>query len=135
MAVWGTAVPELRFAAEIDAWGKVGAIIVPNGFHRLDAQLFADRYPDAHVLCPSGAKAKVEQVVNVTGSYEDLPADGVLELQLLDGTKQREGVMIVRSGGHAEERRRRAMTPAACAGRGETRSAFPCRRYRTAARS
>jgi len=84
--------------AQIDAWGKVTTIVVPNGFHRLDAKVFADRYPEARVLCPAGAKAKVEQVVNVGGSYEDLPADGVLELQHLDGTKQREGVMVVRSG-------------------------------------
>lgn len=85
--------------AEIDAWGKVSVIVVPNGFHRLDAKVFADRYPEARVLCPAGGKAKVEQVVKVDGSYEDLPADGVLELQTLEGTKRREGVMIVRSGG------------------------------------
>ncbi len=93
----GIALGDTEMAA-IDAWGEVSAIVVPNGFHRLDAKVFADRYPAARVLCPSGAKAKVEQVVKVNGSYEDLPADGVLELQLLDGTKQREGVMIVRSG-------------------------------------
>lgn len=84
--------------AEIDAWGKVSAIVVPNGFHRLDAKVFSDRYPDARVLCPSGAKAKVEQVVKTHGSYEDLPADGAVDLHLLDGTKQREGVIVVRSG-------------------------------------
>ncbi len=84
--------------AEIDAWGKVGVIVVPNAFHRLDAKVFADRYPDARVLCPSGAKAKVAQVVKVDGSYEDLPPDGVVELRILDGTKQREGVMVVHAG-------------------------------------
>lgn len=84
--------------AEIDAWGKVAAIIVPNGYHRLDAKVFADRYPDAQVLCPPGARAKVEQVVKVSGGYDTLPADAAIELQLLDGTKEREGVMIVRSG-------------------------------------
>lgn len=83
---------------EIEAWGKVGAIVVPNGYHRLDAKVFADRYPEAKVLCPPGAKAKVEQVVKVHGSYAELPVDGVLDLELLDGTKQREGVMIARSG-------------------------------------
>ncbi len=84
--------------AEIDAWGKVAAIVVPNGFHRLDAKVFADRYPEARVLCPPGAKAKVEQVVKVHGGYDELAVDAAVELQLLDGTKQREGVMIVRAG-------------------------------------
>jgi len=83
--------------AELDAWGKVSTIIVPNGFHRLDAKVFHDRYPDARVLCPAGTKAKVEQVVAVNGSYEDFGADSVIELATLDGTKQREGAMIVRS--------------------------------------
>jgi len=84
--------------AEIDAWGKVRAIVVPNGYHRLDAKVFADRYPEARVLCPPGATAKVEQVVKVDGNYDALVRDGVVDLELLDGTKQREGVMIVRSG-------------------------------------
>ena len=83
--------------AELDAWGKVSTIVVPNGFHRLDAKVFHDRYPDARVLCPAGTKAKVEQVVAVNGSYEDFGSDPVVELVTLDGTKQREGAMIVRS--------------------------------------
>lgn len=84
--------------AEIEAWGKVGTLIVPNGYHRLDAKVFHDRYPTARVLCPAGAKAKVEQVVATDGSYDDLADDGAVSLETLDGTKQREGVMIVRAG-------------------------------------
>ena len=82
--------------AEIDAWGKVAAIIVPNGYHRLDAKVFHDRYPDARVVCPSGARAKVEKLVPVSGTYEDEPADENVQLETLDGTKQGEGAMIVR---------------------------------------
>jgi hypothetical protein len=85
--------------AEIDAWGKVSAILVPNGYHRLDAKVFAQRYPDARVLCPAGAKKKVAQVVPVAGAYEDLGADANVELVTLRGTKEREGVMIVRGTG------------------------------------
>lgn len=81
---------------ELDAWGKVTALIVPNGYHRLDAKVFADRYPDAKVYCPSGARKKVEQVVKVHGGYEDFSKDANVELVMLDGTKQREGAMIVR---------------------------------------
>lgn len=82
----------------IDDWGAVGFVIVPNGYHRLDAKVFKDRYPSAKVLCPLGARKKVEQVVPVDGSYADFPKDDAISMQELDGTKQAEGVLIVRSG-------------------------------------
>ena len=82
--------------AEIDGWGRVAVIVVPNGFHRLDAKVFHDRYPAARVVCPAGARAKVAQVVEVSGTYDGEQRDGVVELQDLDGTKQREGALIVR---------------------------------------
>ncbi len=85
-----------REMAEIDAFGKIRTILVPNGYHRLDAKVFAHRYPEARVLCPAGAKNKVEQVVSVTGSYDDFGADAHVELVTLRGTKEREGVMIVK---------------------------------------
>lgn len=80
----------------IEAWGKVSVIVVPNGYHRLDARVFHERYPEARVVCPAGAKSRVAQVVPATGSYEDLAGDAAVELIALDGTKQREGAMIVR---------------------------------------
>lgn len=80
----------------IDALGKVSALIVPNGWHRLDAKVFADRYPDAKVYCPSGSRTKVEQAVEVHGTYEDFVRDDCVELVMLAGTKAREGAMIVR---------------------------------------
>ena len=84
--------------AEIEAWGPVASIIVPNDWHRLDAKVFHDRYPSARVTCPRGGRTKVEQVVPVTGSYEDEPADAAVSLETLDGTAANEGVMIVRDG-------------------------------------
>lgn len=82
--------------AEIDAWGKVTTLIVPNGYHRTDAKVFRDRYPGAQVLCPDGATKKVQEAVPVNGGYAQLASDGAVELAHLDGTKDREGVMIVR---------------------------------------
>lgn len=83
---------------ELDAWGPVRFIVVPNGYHRIDAPRFKARYPDAKVLCPKGARARVEQRVAVDGAYEDLPADEFVSLETLDGTGEGEGVMIVREG-------------------------------------
>lgn len=85
--------------AELDAWGKVSTIVVPNGYHRLDAKIFKDRYPDAKVIAPAGSRAKVAQVVPVDGTYADAAKDAVVELVHLDGTKEREGAMIVRAPG------------------------------------
>lgn len=83
--------------AALDAWGPVTALLVPNGYHRLDARIFKQRYPAARVYCPRGATKKVEEVVPVDGSYEDFPADDTIELETLAGIKEQEGVMLVRS--------------------------------------
>ncbi len=83
--------------AQIDAWGPVTALIVPNGYHRLDARVFKERYPQARVYCPRGATKKVSEVVAVDAAYEDFPADPAIELHTLDGVKEQEGVMLVRS--------------------------------------
>lgn len=84
--------------AELDAWGKVVTIVVPNGYHRLDAPVFHARYPDAQIACPAGSRARVAQVVPVPVSYDEVATDGVIELVTLEGTRQREGAMIVRDG-------------------------------------
>lgn len=80
--------------AELDAWGKVTTIVVPNGFHRLDAKPFADRYPDAQVISPPGAQKKVAEVVAKVVPYDQF-SDAAVELRSLHGTKDREGAMIV----------------------------------------
>ena len=83
--------------ARIDAWGRVGFVVVPNGYHRLDARVYKDRYPAARVLCPRGSRRKVEEVVAVEGAYEDFPADDTIGFETLDGVGDAEGVMLVRS--------------------------------------
>lgn len=82
--------------AAIAALGEVRAVIVPNGYHRLDAPAFHARFPEAAIICPPGARSRVAQVVPVAASYDDAPADSVVELQTLDGTKGREGAMVIR---------------------------------------
>jgi hypothetical protein len=79
------------------AWGPPKILLVPNDFHRLDARIIKDRFPDLRVLCPAAARAKVEQVVAVDGTYEDFPADPRVKLQYLDGLGEREGVLEVKS--------------------------------------
>lgn len=87
--------------SELDAWGKVRFIIVPNGWHRLDAPAYAARYPDALVLCPDPARKLVMKRVRVDGNLSLLPQDRMLEHAPLAGSKIAEHVLTVRSGGRA----------------------------------
>jgi hypothetical protein len=82
---------------EVEAFGEPAELIVPNGFHRLDAKIFKDRYPKMKVYCPEGAKKKVAQVVAVDGNYSDARQDDVVKLVHWEGTKDQEGLMTVRS--------------------------------------
>ena len=86
--------PEMK---EIEAWGTVAFVLVPNGFHRLDAPSFKTRYPGAKVLAPKGSRKKVEEVVGVDGTYEDFPKDDAVRLEPLRGVKGMEGAMVVKS--------------------------------------
>ncbi|MCB9670969.1 MAG: hypothetical protein H6734_15925 [Alphaproteobacteria bacterium] len=64
--------------AQLEALGSVAFIVVPSGMHRADAGVYAERYPDARVVCPAAAREAVEKVVRVHGTCEDeLPAAGV----------------------------------------------------------
>lgn len=68
--------------AALEALGEPGWLVVPNGFHRLDAARYKERYPGLRVLAPAAACAAVEKVVAVDGSCEEeLPAAGIRCLQ------------------------------------------------------
>jgi len=82
---------------ELEAWGTPAFLLVPNGYHRLDAPLFKQRYPDLRVLAPRGARKKVEDVVPVDGTYADFPAYDDVRLITLSGVADVEGAMIVKS--------------------------------------
>jgi hypothetical protein len=63
----------------------------------MDAPAFKKRYPMMKVLCPEGVRKKVEEVVEVDGTYADLPADERVSLRYLDGVAKGEGYLEVRS--------------------------------------
>jgi hypothetical protein len=88
---------EEELMKDIESFGDPAVLVVPNGFHRLDAKIYKMRYPKLRVVCPAGARKKVEQVVAVDGSYADAGKDADVTLAHLDGTKEQEGVMQVRS--------------------------------------
>jgi hypothetical protein len=81
--------------AELDRWGEVGFVVVPNGYHRIDAARFHARYPKAKFLCPPEAKKRVEAKVPVAGGYE-LIADANVKAGLFAGLGGREGWLTVK---------------------------------------
>lgn len=81
---------------ELERWGEIGYVIVPNGYHRLDAPRFAKRYPGAKILCPKGARKDVEKKVAVHGEYDALASDPHVSLSMLAGLGDLEGLMTVR---------------------------------------
>ncbi len=88
---------EAGLMAEMDALGPVKYILIPNAYHRLDAKIFKQRYPQAKLLCPKGAKTGVEKVVRVDGTYENYSSDPWVLVEKLEGVAEREGFIRVES--------------------------------------
>ncbi len=82
---------------EIEAFGEPAYLVVPNGYHRLDAKIYKQRYPKMKVLAPAGGRKKVEQVVPVDATY-DGTIDDTVRLDHVRGLKDAEGVMTVKHG-------------------------------------
>ncbi len=82
----------------LEEWGTPAFLVVPNGAHRLDAKVFLDRYPSLRVVTPRGSKARVEEVVRVDATYDDVDVgDESVRFETLSGVAEAEGAMIVRS--------------------------------------
>ena len=82
--------------ARLEALGEPTWLVVPNGWHRLDAARYRARYPEITVVCPRGARRKVEAVVPVDLTYDAFEPTETLRLLHLRGLKEREGVLEVR---------------------------------------
>jgi hypothetical protein len=81
--------------AELEAWGRPSILLVPNGYHRLDAPGWKARYPELKIYCPEGARARIERVERVDGSYDQLPPTAPAEVRYLDGVSRREGYLAL----------------------------------------
>ncbi|HMV68110.1 MAG TPA: hypothetical protein PKA64_14780 [Myxococcota bacterium] len=79
--------------AALEALGRPRWLLVPNEGHRLDVRWFKDRYPEAVVVAPANARAKVEEVVAVERACEDAAADLGVRVHRPDG--MRDGYELV----------------------------------------
>ena len=83
--------------AKVDALGRVAFLVVPSGIHRMDIKGWSERYPQACVIAPAGAREKVEEVVKVDATSIDI-ADPRVELMAVPGTGEQEFAMLVTTG-------------------------------------
>jgi hypothetical protein len=83
---------------ELEAWGRPAILFVPNGYHRQDAAIWKQRYPDLTVVAPPGSRKRVEKVVHVDTVTGDAPGDDTVTLRALDGLPA-ESLLEVKSGG------------------------------------
>ncbi len=88
-----------RAMSEVESFGRVAFLVVPNGWHRLDLRPYAARYPAAVVLAPDGSRAKVASVAAGVRDLSELPGDPNVSLGVVDGTGGREALMTVKAGG------------------------------------
>jgi hypothetical protein len=82
---------------QIETWGTPAFLVVPSAYHRLDAPAYKQRYANLTVLAPRGARARIQEVVPVDGSFEDFPPGERVRLERLEGVGDLEGVMVVDS--------------------------------------
>ena len=64
--------------ATVDSLGRPAFLVVPNGFHREDAQAWKTRYPAMRVVAPEWARSAVEEVVKVDDTVGDFGDADVL---------------------------------------------------------
>lgn len=79
---------------EIEDLGTPEFLVVPNGFHRVDSRIWKQRYPEMKVICPPGAKRRVEKAVAVD-AISDILADTAVKFLIVPGMGEAEGALIV----------------------------------------
>jgi len=84
--------------AQLEDLGRLAYLVVPNGWHRLDAPRYKARYPGLQVICPSKSRDFVEKKLPVDGTYDDFRELGEsVRLEHFDAERHVEGAMVVRS--------------------------------------
>lgn len=88
---------EEKTQREVEALGEIAHLVVPSGFHRLDAGRYRERYPNARMYAPAGGRARVEKVAKIDATYDGYEADAATSLADIDGLARREGALVVKS--------------------------------------
>jgi hypothetical protein len=81
---------------ELEAFGRPTFLVVPNGYHRLDAPAYLARYPNMAIYAPKGSRRKIEEVVPVTASLDAFPPSDSVRFEDVPGVPA-EAALWVRS--------------------------------------
>lgn len=81
----------------LERFGRPAFLVVPNDKHRLDAQVWKERYPDMEVVAPRGSGEKVADVVMVDSTAPDF-GDPDVKFVTVPGTGDSEAALVVRGG-------------------------------------
>jgi hypothetical protein len=86
---------------QLEAYGTPSVLVVPNEIHRMDARMWAERYPAMIVVAPRGARPKVEEVVTVDCDVASLDLEDLrVRLVPMPGTDDGDTALVVeRTGG------------------------------------
>ncbi len=83
---------------EIEAWGAPTVVLVPSGYHTLDAARFKERYPSVRLLCPKGARGRlIAKRIPIDATYDAIADDEDLAIERLDGVRDMEAAIRITS--------------------------------------
>lgn len=97
-AIWSAMALDPPEMARIDAMGRPSFLIVPNEFHRMDAKIWKDRYPEIRVVTPPGARARVAEIVPVDAT-SDILDDAAVRFVIVPGIEEREAALVIHRPG------------------------------------
>ena len=80
--------------ARIESFGKPSFFIVPSALHRMDVKPWKQRYPELKIVCPPGARSRVEELVKVDTVAPDF-GDPAVHYTAVEGIARREGALVV----------------------------------------
>lgn len=83
--------------ALVERLGEPTWLVVPNGYHRLDAAAYKRLYPRLLVVAPIGSSSRVSEVVPVDMTYEEFGDVGSIALEHAPWDAAKEGVLHVHS--------------------------------------
>src|SRR5262249_4993969 len=86
--------------AKLRAWGEPAILLVPMHLHAIDAHAFRAKL-GVKVYTSKATVDKTREIVEVDGTFEDLPADPALACRPLSGTKFGEAAWAVTTGPRA----------------------------------
>ena len=83
---------------DLEAWGGPAVLVVPNGYHRVDAAIWKQRYPKMKVIAPPKGAKRVGKIVPVDAVTADAPKDDTVELFEMDGCPTETNLKVTSNG-------------------------------------